>query len=288
MLEIAGGILIAIFVLAALTSEELQSAIGSLILLLIATVIIFFAVANYESTLILVFVISPFLFLLNKKIKIQRQKLETYRTTSIETNLYNLRSNIGRLLLSGTSGKHGNRTREIKLSENITIYAFYDAAFDEYRLWGKFESTGHKFQYQAPSFQQIYTKQWFPEDLTIDELLNLDIELNDFAKNGLDQVLVDSENSEHTENTFFEDAKILLKSPNVIMYQHLIPQKGIEVDEAVMCNEKILLEVIPDFEKKMMKLYKQGKSVGRIHIKKWNELRNKNKIDLFFKLANGS
>ena len=116
------------------------------------------------------------------------------------------------------------------------------------------------------------------DQLTIDDILILDNDIQNFINQKFDAIIKESEISIHKENSFFEDAKLLLKAPKIIFLQHFIPQNGIKVEKAIMCKDQIICEARPYLFSASMLIYLDNQKIGEIQYTKWNELRACGKI----------
>lgn len=285
MFEIAGGILLAILILGIIVSAgEIDLGIGKLIYCFVIATVIVVAVWYWEATLIGAIIIAPIVYFGQRSMKDREQKKKIFEATSITLNLTEIKNLSGKLLLDGESDKRGNRRRELHLNNRVSIVIQLEAKSLRYDLIIKMRSPTKQIQFEHESYGQRGL-DWVPDSLSIDEMLFLDQELKEFVQTKLSDLERQTENSNNKDINFFEDAKILLKSPKIVMYQHLIPQDGVDVSEAVMCNEKIFLEAVPDLDNLLMQIYKEGKKIGQIHLKKWDEIRKRRKIDLVNKFT---
>lgn len=280
MFEIAGGIIIAVLILGLLSSEGMAESIGKLFLYFFLAVLIVFAVWQWEFALIASAIIVPIYYFGRRRMDEREKKRKIYEATSLDFNLSEIKSKAGELLLSDTAEIKGRRIRKIKVSEKLSLTVNFDSSAEKYHLYVTLEEKSTNFEFEKEVYQDNHHLAWFPENLTVDEVLLIDQELKDFVGYRLPILLKEAENSPHTEENFFEDTKILCLEPKIILLQHFIPQDGIDVDEVVMCNERILLEAESDLENQKMKIYKDGMRIGKISIKKWNELRKAKQIIL--------
>jgi hypothetical protein len=300
MLTIAGGIILAILFLVFL--EPIVKLAGSLfvisIVVIAIVVSIYFAINNFEIAAIFIPISIAIFYVYQKKEKKKiinneiekedKKKVnELFEQLELRDKLNDLLKVAGELLLSSSNDESLNRVKTITL-ENYTFILMF--TYDESRFSLKFvknlnyEKLPSKINHFKNAeldkeFEHFSLFRYLPENLSIDDVFNLNSDLENYHKNALKQEIEKSKKSTIDGNNYFEDAKNIYKNNNTIyIFQHLISENGIRIYTPVQCKEKIEATVVFDFFNLNVKIAVENIEVALIEIKKWNELRKNQKI----------
>jgi hypothetical protein len=274
MFEIAGGILLAVFIIALLPAISFVMAaiiVGGLVILLALL-----ASRNILIALVLC-LIGYAIYDYSKRKKIASADAEIlFNQLQVGYKLSQIYQKSGELLISAS-----NRT---KWEDGRIIHLLhFDLKVTFNFLMGKFYLTVKRRGASLPkSISAVgLDGEWhrMASYLTADEIFLLNDDLETYIRQRLNEDIKAWMFNSPIGFGFFEDAKRIENgNSRVVISQHLISQSGVEATRPVLCNGQIVADIKFDYQRAEANVYIDGERVACIKADKWNSLRSKGKI----------
>lgn len=281
MWTIAGGILLALFILAVLPflGELLGAILGAIFGIGLVIALIWLAIDNFMFVMVASAIVCACYMYFKYKGNGKSENgssvdaLNLFQQLEVNKKLSEIYENKGKLLLCETNNKKNEIVRQIVLP-NFRINISFDFGENKYLM-------NFKKRSELTTKTETYdgTLNWLPEKLSVDDIFLLDSELSSYINKKMNDDIESGKLNVSTGTGFFEDAKRFEKRDiNVSIFQHLITQKGVKAIRPVSCSGQIDAQIKIDYNDAKVIVLIDKERVAYIDAYKWNELRITGKI----------
>lgn len=274
MITIAGGILLAIMILAML--PEIGAFVGMILGVAILAGIGYLAFSNIEATIIVVAVIIIAFYFYFRKYSKREEAQKLFKEIGVNEKLQKIYERIGELLLEVSNGNERYLKRTINLPHfEVNLSYSFGSLLSNSRYEMNFKKKGKPLSAEAYDCR----REWLPNKLNADEVFILDSELKQYIEETMDSDIQAGKSRISNGVGFFEDAKKFESGDSkILIYQHLLTQKGIHALRPVMCVGELIAEISFFYEGAEVFVYIGNELVAKIQADKWNSMRKSGKL----------
>jgi hypothetical protein len=274
MITVAGGILLAMIILAIL--PEIGAFLGTIFGIAILAGIGYLAFSNIEATITVVAVIIIAFYFYHRKYSKREEARKLFKEIGVNEKLRKIYERIGELLLEVSNGNEKYLKRTINLPHfEINLSYSFGSLLSNSRYDMNFKKKGKPLSTEAYDCRW----DWLPNKLNADEVFILDSELKQYIEKTMDSDIKAGKSRIGNGIGFFEDAKKFESGDSkILIYQHLLTQKGIHALRPVMCVGELIAEISFYYEGAEVFVYIGNELVAKIQADKWNSMRKSGKL----------